>query len=941
MRTLNQLGKIENLEKEAKELNIDIIGISETRYKEEGTIRLDGYTFVYSGGNEHQHGVGFLVKSSVEKCILGFWPVSSRNIMLKIKAKPFDIAIIQTYAPTSSYSDEEIEVHYEEINKMIKEVKSTDVLLVLGDFNAKIGCGSYQDLVGNYGLGERNSRGDRLLQFCIEHNFVVTNTTFKHPKRLLYTWKSPGDVTRNQIDYLLIRKRHRNSIKQCKTYPGADIGSDHNPLIARMNVKLKRASPRNNNKTAHIDWIKLSNPEIKEKYLVEVKNKFECLSLECDEQSEEPTLVVEKKWKCLKESILHANENVAPKLEKKVKQKWMTNQILVKMEERKKAKNSSRYDQLNKEIKKLCKEEKEKWYNSKCEEIEKNLKLNGTKKMHQEIKEMVGSSKKKSSSGGCIKDKNGKMLFEKDQVLERWAEYVGDLFADTRPPLPAPSNDDGPPILRCEVEKALKNAQLGKAPGDDGVTTEMLKLLESFGIEKLADLFNEIYSTGIFPEELLMSVYITLPKQPRATDCANFRTISLMPHALKIFLKIIQARIGNKIDSEVGPTQFGFRPGSGTREAIFSFNILAQKFIEVDQEIYTCFIDYSKAFDKVHHSQLIECLEKVGVDGRDIRIIANLYWHQKAAIRINNELSPFTSIQRGVRQGCVLSPYLFNIYTEFIFRQSNELPGITIHGLNINNLRYADDTALIADDKDKLQDIVTMVQKESSKAGLEMNVKKTKTMLIARDVENKKVEVKVNDEILQQVNKFIYLGTEIREDIKTDKEIERRSNIAKEKFCSMSKVLTTKRLKLKTKLNILKCYIYSIFTYGCEAWTLSKASENKIEVFEMWCLRQMSNIKWKDRVTNEKVLEKLQTSRQLLKNIQKRKLRYFGHIKRKNNLLTTSMEGKVQGRRPRGRPRNNWIGDVKEWTGLPASDCARRAVDRDLWASIGRQPSKR
>ena len=438
-----------------------------------------------------------------------------------------------------------------------------------------------------------------------------------------------------------------------------------------------------------------------------------------------------------------------------------------------------------------------------------------------------------------------------------------------------------------------------------------------------------------------MSVYITLPKQPRATDCANFRTISLMPHALKIFLKIIQARIGNKIDSEVGPTQFGFRPGSGTREAIFSFNILAQKFIEVDQEIYTCFIDYSKAFDKVHHSQLIECLEKVGVDGRDIRIIANLYWHQKAAIRINNELSPFTSIQRGVRQGCVLSPYLFNIYTEFIFRQSNELPGITIHGLNINNLRYADDTALIADDKDKLQNIVTMVQKESSKAGLEMNVKKTKTMLIARDVENKKVEVKVNDEILQQVNKFIYLGTEIREDIKTDKEIERRSNIAKEKFCSMSKVLTTKRLKLKTKLNILKCYIYSIFTYGCEAWTLSKASENKIEVFEMWCLRQMSNIKWKDRVTNEKVLEKLQTSRQLLKNIQKRKLRYFGHIKRKNNLLTTSMEGKVQGRRPRGRHRNNWIGDVKEWTGLPASDCARRAVDRDLWASIGRQPSKR
>ena len=179
------------------------------------------------------------------------------------------------------------------------------------------------------------------------------------------------------------------------------------------------------------------------------------------------------------------------------------------------------------------------------------------------------------------------MLFEKDQVLERWAEYIGELFEDTRPSLPAPSNDDGPPIMKDEVQKALKNAQLGKAPGDDGITTEMLKLLEEFGIEKLCDLFNEIYSTGVFPEELLMSVYITLPKQPRATECGNFRTISLMPHALKIFLKIIQARISHKIDSEVGPTQFGFRPGSGTREAIFCFNILAQKFIEVDQDIYT------------------------------------------------------------------------------------------------------------------------------------------------------------------------------------------------------------------------------------------------------------------------------------------------------------------------------------------------------------------
>ena len=134
--------------------------------------------------------------------------------------------------------------------------------------------------------------------------------------------------------------------------------------------------------------------------------------------------------------------------------------------------------------------------------------------------------------------------------------------------------------------------------------------------------------------------------------------------------------------------------------------------------IKTCFIDYLKAFDRVHREQLINCLERIGIDGKDIRIMTNLYWHQKAAIKIDRELSPFTKIKRGARQGCVLSPYLFNIYTEFIFREVEELEGISINGKNLNNIRYADDTALIANSEDKLQEIVNEVKYHSSKADL-------------------------------------------------------------------------------------------------------------------------------------------------------------------------------------------------------------------------------
>ena len=147
----------------------------------------------------------------------------------------------------------------------------------------------------------------------------------------------------------------------------------------------------------------------------------------------------DKKWQHLKLSIQHANE-IAPKVERKAKQCCMTEEILEKMETRKKAKNTPAYVAHNKEIRKLCRNEKEKFYNAKCDEIEENLKLNTTKKMHDNIKELTGK-KKGNTRGGCIKDKDGNMIFERDKVLNRWVEYIGDMFADTRPPLPTPSND--------------------------------------------------------------------------------------------------------------------------------------------------------------------------------------------------------------------------------------------------------------------------------------------------------------------------------------------------------------------------------------------------------------------------------------------------------------------------------------------------------------------
>ena len=146
----------------------------------------------------------------------------------------------------------------------------------------RVGCGEHLDITGKFGLGSRNERGSRLLQFCEENNMMIANTYFQHPKRRLYTWRYPGDIYINQIDFILINKRFRNGVKQARTYPGADVGSDNNPLIIKMNVKLKKLNKKQMHHQMELNLLK--HDEYRIKYEVEVRNQYEALSNEETDQ---------------------------------------------------------------------------------------------------------------------------------------------------------------------------------------------------------------------------------------------------------------------------------------------------------------------------------------------------------------------------------------------------------------------------------------------------------------------------------------------------------------------------------------------------------------------------------------------------------------------------------------------------------------------------------
>ena len=161
--------------------------------------------------------------------------------------------------------------------------------------------------------------------------------------------------------------------------------------------------------------------------------------------------------------------------------------------------------------------------------------------------------------------------------------------------------------------------------------------------------------------------------------------------------------------------------------------------IDLEKDVYICFIDYTKAFDRVKHSKIIECLSEIGIDHKDLQIITKMYWEETAVVRTEHGITEEFQVKKCVRQGCVLSPSLFNLYTEKIFREIEDMEGVNVGVHNINNLRYADDTSLLALEEQKLQNLLNTVNDKGKLYGMEINVKKTKSMVASKKQETPKV----------------------------------------------------------------------------------------------------------------------------------------------------------------------------------------------------------
>ena len=312
------------------------------------------------------------------------------------------------------------------------------------------------------------------------------------------------------------------------TYPGADCGSDHNLLAAKVRCKLKNV-PKNKSKP------KFDLERIDNKFTITLKNRFDSLT----DLPDDP----EQMWTSIKESMLHVAEQCVPKIQRKIENKWLSDGALSIAKRRREAKangNRDEFRRLNADFQRQARIDKEAEVSKICKRIEEDNKVGRTRDLFKEIKGLVGGSNRRCAT---IRSVGGGYLSEENEVKQRWKEYTEHLY-EKDPHLSDSFTrvfeyDEEPEILKSEISWALQQLANRKSAGCDGLSAELLKAGGRTVIDSMWQLCNQIWRQKKWPKDWKTSILIPVHKKGDVKDCSNYRTIALLPHASKVMLKIL------------------------------------------------------------------------------------------------------------------------------------------------------------------------------------------------------------------------------------------------------------------------------------------------------------------------------------------------------------------------------------------------------------------
>ena len=263
----------------------------------------------------------------------------------------------------------------------------------------------------------------------------------------------------------------------------------------------------------------------------------------------------------------------------------------------------------------------------------------------------------------------------------------------------------------------------------------------------------------------------------------------------------------------------------------------------------------------------------MGIPDHLIFLLRNLYAGQEATVRTGHETKDWFQTGKGVHQGCILSPCLFNFYAEYIMRNAGldeAQAGINIAVRNINNLRYTDNITFMAESAEELNSLLMKVKEESKKVGLKLNIQKTRIMA-SSPITSWEIDG-------ETVSDFIFGGSKVTADGDCSHEIKRHLLLGRKVVTNLDSIFKSRDITFPTKVRLIKAMVFPVVMYGCESWTVKKAEHQRIDAFELWCWRRLLRVPWTSRRSNQSILKEISPGISLEGMMLKLKLQYFGHL---------------------------------------------------------------
>nr|VZH95518.1 unnamed protein product [Spirometra erinaceieuropaei] len=513
--------------RELARYKVDIAALSETRFSEQGQLEVvgAGYTFFWSGrsrAERRDEGVAFAIRND----IVGRLPCLPQDINDRLMSLHLPLrgggkfaTIISAYAPTMTNPDAVRDKFYEDLHALLATVSKADKLIVLGDFNARVGTDhtAWRGVLGPHGLRGSNDDGLLLLRTCAEHRLILTNTFFCLPEREKATWRHPRSRQWHLLDYVLVRRRDQWDVLMTKAIAGADGWTDHRLVISKMRIRLQ---PRR-------------RPQAK---------RLDNLPIAADAAAAE-NAPVENRWCQLRDTVQSTALAVLGRAPRQ-HQDWFDDNdaairnLLAEKNRLHKAyvdhpteDNKAAFYRSRRQLQQRLREMQDAWTARKAEEIQGYADRNEWKNFFSAIKAVYGPPT--MDTAPLLSADGSTLLTEKTQILQRWAEQfrgvlnrpsvISDAAIERLPQVKTNVDFDLPPSLQ-ETIRAVQQLSSGKAPGSDAIPAEVYKHGGPQLMDHMTALFQEMWRQGEVPQDFKAATIMHLYKRKGNRQvCDNHR----------------------------------------------------------------------------------------------------------------------------------------------------------------------------------------------------------------------------------------------------------------------------------------------------------------------------------------------------------------------------------------------------------------------------------